>query len=254
VAPTAIVRDVPPSFDQALCATPVTLDVPRAAEQHAAYRAALAAWGLRVERLPADPAYPDGCFVEDTAVVAGELAVITRPGAPSRQGEVDAVAAALARLVEITRMQAPATLDGGDVLRAGKVFVVGRSARTNEAGIAALRAAVAPRGYEVRAVPMEAGVLHLKCVCSPIADDLVLVAEGTVDHQAFAPARVIVVPREEAYAANAVAWNGRVLLPAGYLRTRALVEAAGFAVTELDNSELRKADSALTCLSVLVGT
>ena len=101
---------------------------------------------------------------------------------------------------------------------------------------------------------MEAGVLHLKCVCSPLADDLVLVAEGTIDPAVFTPARVIVVPREEAYAANAVAWNGRALLAAGHPRTRTLVEAAGFAVTELDNSELRKADSALTCLSVLVGT
>ena len=254
MTPTAIVRDVPPSFDEALCAAPVPIDVARAAEQHAAYRAALASWGLTVERLPADATYPDGCFVEDTAVVAGKLAVITRPGAPSRRGEVDAVAAALAQYVELSWMEGPATLDGGDVLRAGKRFVVGRSARTNEDGIAALRAAVAPRGYEVRAVPMEEGVLHLKCVCSPLADDLVLVAEGTIDPAAFAPARVIVVPRDEAYAANAVAWNGRALLPAGHPRTKRLVEAAGFTVTELDNSELRKADSALTCLSVLVGT
>jgi dimethylargininase len=247
----ALVREVPSSFARALAAHPPDppIDVARARAQHAAYVAALAELGATIVRLPADEDHPDCCFVEDTAVVAGGVALATRPGAPSRRGEVDAVAVALGDFVVVRRVQAPGTLDGGDVLRVGRTFFAGASARSNAAGLEALAAAFPYHRVEAVAVP--AGVLHLKSVCSAAADDLVLVAEGTVDPARFGvPA--IVVPAGEAHAANAVALPAGVLVAAGAPRTRALLEARGLRVLEVDTSEMRKADGALTCLSILV--
>jgi len=184
-------------------------------------------------------------------VVADGLALITRPGAPSRRGEVAALAAALAGRVELAHMEAPATLDGGDCLRVGRRIFVGRSARTNDAGIARLAELFAPRGYRVVAVDLPAGVLHLKCVCSPLDDERVLVAEDMLPADTFADVALVTVPRAEAYAANCLALGGGALMSAGYPRARAAVEAAGLTVTALDSSEIRKADGALTCLSLL---
>src|SRR5262249_51844933 len=142
-----------------------------------------------------------------------------------------------------------ATLDGGDVLRLGDVFYIGASSRSNAEGAARLGEAF---GARVVIVALPPRVLHLKSVCSALADDVVLVAEGTIPAETFAGARVLVVPRAELPGSNAVA-NGRAAItPAGYPKTRALVEAAGFRAVPVDNSELRKADSALTCLSILV--
>jgi dimethylargininase len=202
--------------------------------------------------LPADERFPDGCFVEDTAVVVGDVALVTRPGAISRRGEVDAVAAALAPHIALERMTAPATLDGGDCLRLGATIYVGRSARTDEAGVAALRAVAAGRGVEVVAVPLAAGVLHLKCVCARLDDDTVLLADDSLDPAIFGGARIVRVPAAETYAANALAVGGAVLISDGHPRTADAVTAAGFRVIPLPTSEVRKADGALTCLSILV--
>ena len=152
----AVTRAIPASFVDALAAVPPDppIDVGRARVQHAAYRAALAACGVEVVLLDADEAYPDGCFVEDTAVVAGGLALITRPGARSRQGEGAAIAAALAPHVELARMAAPATLDGGDCLRLGRTIYVGRSARTNADGVARAAEVFGPRGFRIVAVDL----------------------------------------------------------------------------------------------------
>jgi dimethylargininase len=249
----AITREIASSFANALCATPPEppIDVALARRQHAAYREALAGLGVEVIVLPADERFPDGCFVEDTAVVVGDLALITRPGAPSRRGEVDAVAAALAGHLELARMVAPATLDGGDCLRLGRTIYVGRSLRTDDAGIAALRALAARRGVEVVAVPMAPEVLHLKCVCARLADDTVLVADGALDAAIFAGARVVRAPAGESYAANALAIGEAVLVSDGYPGTAVAIDAAGFRVIPLPTSEVRKADGALTCLSIL---
>ncbi len=255
-APLALVREVSRSFASAISAVPPDprIDVTRARAQHEAYAAALAGLGLEVVRLPADEACPDCCFVEDTVVVGDDVAVLTRPGAPSRRGEVDVVAAALAARVELFRMDQPATLDGGDVLRLGKTFYVGMSERSNSAGVAYLRDVFGPRGYSVVPVAMPPGVLHLKTVCSPLSDDLVLVAEGTLPAGTFGPAHTLVVPRSEAPAANAVAFGRAALVASDGPLTAALVAASGFRVVPVDTSKLRKADGALTCLSVLVGT
>ncbi len=251
----ALCREVSASFDRALTrhALPAPIDVARARAQHAAYVAALRQAGAEVIVLPAEDAMPDACFVEDTAVVAGGLALVTRPGAPSRQAEPPAVAAALARHVPTETMHAPATLDGGDCLRLGTRLYVGRSARTNAEGLARARAVFAHRGVTVAELPVE-GALHLKSVCSPLGDDVVLVAEGALRAGAFGGARELVVPAEEAPAANAVTVGRTALVAAGFPRTARLVAAAGYEVLLVDNSELRKADSALTCLSIVIGS
>lgn len=250
----SLTRAMADSFAAALAAVPPDppIDVARARAQHAAYRAALAALGARVIVLDADEECPDCCFVEDTAVIAGGVALITRPGAPSRRGEVDAVARALAPLIEVATMTAPATLDGGDCLRLGRTLYVGRSARTNAAGVARAAEVFEARGLRVVPVTLPADVLHLKCVCAPLGDDRVLLAEGTLSAEVFAGADVVWVPRAEAYAANAVAIDDGVIVADGFPRTRAALEAAGFTVHAVATTEVRKADGSLTCLSLLI--
>jgi dimethylargininase len=249
----AFVRGVSEGFANALAATPTAIDAAIARRQHAGYRAALAAAGCEIIDIASDAALPDCCFVEDTAVVAGACVVLTRPGAPSRRGEVDAVAAAIAARrsdLALVRMAAPATLDGGDCLRLGTTIYVGRSARTNGDGVRGL--AEAARGFTVVAVELPPSVLHLKCVCAPLGDDRVLLARGTLPAATFRGADVVWVPEAEAYAANAVAVGTVVLAAAGFPRTHEALDDAGFEVLPVDASEMRKADGSLTCLSVLV--
>ncbi len=265
----ALLRGIPDSFADALSAAPREaaidqIDVPRARAQHAAYRAALEASGVAVTELPADERLPDCVFVEDTAVVvarpgeAGGLALITRPGAPSRRGETAAAAAELGRHLELARVEEPATLDGGDCLRLGATLYIGRSARTNAAGIARAQAVLAPRGLRVVAVELPPEILHLKCVCSPLGDGRVLLAEGTLPAGLFgAGVEIVWVPAEERYAANAVAIGAHgthvadVIAAAEYPRTLEALAAAGLRVHPVPTSEVRKADGSLTCQSIL---
>jgi len=239
----AIVRGVPATFDRALTMAPLDrpIDVARARAEHAAYVATLRRIGAEVVELPVEDALPDSCFVEDCAVIAGGLAIITRPGAPSRRPETPAVREALARLRPVVEMAAPATLDGGDCLLFGDTLYVGRSSRTNAAGAGFAREVLAPRGIAVVEVPVASG-LHLKSVCSPVGDTCVLVQAGALPPGTF--------PRElrvaSAEAANVVVIGARVIVPAGFAPP---LDLELFAV---DNAELRRADSALTCLSILV--
>lgn len=246
----ALVRSIPSSFSQALCAVAPEppIDVAVARSQHAAYCAALAACGAAVETIAAEEACPDCCFIEDTAVVIGDRALITRPGAPSRRAETAAVAAALGRWLEVVAMTEPATLDGGDCLQVGDTVYVGRSGRTNALGIAQLSAL----GLRVVPVELPRGVLHLKCVCSPLGDGRILLAEQSIPAGVF-EADVVWVPASEAYAANAVAIGGQVIVADGHPRTRDALAAAGFTVHAVPTSEVRKADGSLTCQSLVFG-
>lgn len=236
---------------RALSAVPPAspINVPLARTQHAAYCAALADAGLAVETLAGDEAFPDSCFVEDTAVVVGDRALVTRPGASSRRGETAAIAVALRRWCDVIEMTEPATLDGGDCLRLGDTLYVGRSARTNARGIAQL----AMLGLRVVEVDLPAGILHLKCVCSRLDDGRVLLAEGSLPADTF-DAAVVWVPADETYAANAVAIGAHVLAAEGYPRTHEALAAAGFTVHAIPCSEVRKADGSLTCQSLLLTT
>jgi dimethylargininase len=254
----ALVREVSPSFANALCATPPDppIDLTLAFEQHDAYRAALESCGVELwiitngEELRGGTD-PDGCFIEDTAVVASGVALVTRPGAKSRRRETLHTRIQLEGMVEIVEMDEPATLDGGDVMRVGKTIYVGRSARTNEAGIARLAEVFEPRGYQVVPVAMPAGVLHLKSVCAPLGDDRITLAERSIPRDAFGNVHVVRIPAEETYAANCLAIGNRVLCAQDHPRTRDALATAGFETIGLDTSEFRKADGALTCLSIL---
>jgi len=249
----ALVRAIPASFANALSATPPAspIDVALAREQHAAYRAALEAMGVTVTMLDADERYPDCCFIEDTAVTGDGLALITRSGAPSRRGETEAVAAGLAPYLELARMTGPATLDGGDCMLLGSTIYVGRSARTNAAGIARLEEVFAPRGLRIVALDLPPDILHLKCVCSLLNTDRILLARDTLPARAFPGAAIVWVPADETYAANAVALGTHVLCAAEYPRTREALEAAGFTTHPVPTSEVHKADGSLTCQSIL---
>ena len=249
----AITRGIGASFSRAIVQhAPVTpIDVAAARREHAAYVEALQALGFEVIVLAADERFPDGCFVEDCAVVHEGRALMTRPGAPSRRGEVEGLRETLARLAQVETMQAPATLEGGDCLRIGQRLYVGLGARTNAAGLERAREVFAPVGLEVIGVPI-GDLLHLKCICSSPGPGHVLVAADTVAPTTFADVDAIVVPPDEAHAANCVAADGAVLIPWGCPVTAKALQGAGYRVATIDNEQIRRADGALTCLSIRV--
>ena len=250
----AIVRPPAASFARGL--TSVALgepDLALAVEQHRRYCATLEQCGLEVMRLPADVDFPDSTFVEDTAVIIGDLAVLTCPGAPSRSGEV----ARIAPLLRATRARseaiaAPGTLDGGDVCRAGKRFFIGISERTNAAGAHQLARIVEREGLaativDVRVVP---GILHLKSGLSWLGDGRLAMIDTLAGHGEFRGYEIVRVPARERYAANCLRINDHVLCAAGHPRFEAALRDLGHAPLALDMSEFRKMDGALTCLSL----
>lgn len=231
----------------------VPLDVGLARRQHRHYREVLAANGCTVVELPADEDHPDAVFVEDVAVVVDEVAVMTRPGAPSRRGEGDAIATALAPYRTLRSIEAPATLDGGDVLRIGRRVFVGESARSNAEGIAQLRTILAGYGYSVLGVPTR-GCLHLKSAVTALDDMTVLLQPAWVEREAFAGYRVVEVDPSEEHAANTLHVGGRIVSPLCFPRTHARIRAAGFELVAVDVSELQKAEGAVTCCSLVFDT
>lgn len=252
--PWALLRGVPDAFRDCVTRRPADppLDPERARRQHAAYRARLEEGGFATSLLPADEAHPDCCFVEDTAVILHGSALVTRPGHPSRRGEVAAVAAALAGSLAVSAMEAPATLDGGDVLRVGRRLFVGESERTNAAGRAALARFASPLGFEVVPVPVR-GVLHLKSAVTAMDEATVLAFPGAVDPGAFRGLLVVAVGGDDPEAANGVRLpDGRILVAAHLPQSEAAVRAAGFAAVACDVSEFARADGGLTCLSLRV--
>ncbi|MBX9585081.1 MAG: hypothetical protein K2X87_32650 [Gemmataceae bacterium] len=226
------------------------IDADRAVAQHRAYRAALRAEGVRVVELPADPALPDGVFVEDMAVVLDEVAVLTSVAPPSRRGERAAVEAALAPFRPLVRLPADAFLDGGDVLRVGRTLYVGLTARTGEAGRRALAEAVRPFGYEV--VPIRVtGCLHLKTAAAAADGETVLINRAWAEAGPFAGLRLVDVPAAEPFGANALSLPGAVLASAAHPATADLVRGLGLRVVPLDVGELHKAEAGLTCMSLV---
>jgi dimethylargininase len=248
----ALTREVSPTLRDCelthLAREPI--DIGRARAQHAAYEEALRALGCRVERLPARPELPDAVFVEDTAVVVEEHAVITRPGAASRRAETESMAQALATYRTVAVQNAPATLDGGDVLRRGRRLFVGRSRRSNEAGVASLRSALEPFGYSVTAVDFD-GCMHLQSAVTEVAPGMLLLNPAWVAPGAFGAARVIEVDPQEPFAANGLPVADSLLFPTAFPRTRRRLEEAGLRVVDVDLSELAKAEGAVTCCSIV---
>lgn len=218
-------------------------------DQHAAYVHALETAGLAVEVLEPLPGFPDAYFVEDAAVVVPEVAILTRPGAPSRREEPAHIESALAARRPIARIEAPATLDGGDVLIAGRRCLVGVSARTNRAGAEALAAILKPHGYAVVPVEVDDG-LHLKSGLNLVGPDTFAATPPFAHLDTLAGSEVIVLATADAYAANSLWVNDTLIVPAGFDRARERFESTGLDIVELDLSEARKMDGGLTCMSV----
>ena len=252
---TAITRAVSPAIVRCelsfIARKPI--DLARAQQQHHAYEALLAKLGAQVVSLPQEPDLPDSMFVEDPAIVLDELAVILPLGTVSRRGEAASLAQELAKYRKLAYVQLPGTVEGGDVLRVGRKLFVGLTKRSNAEGIRQLTEIVKPHGYEVIPVPVT-GCLHLKSAVTWIADNILLANRSWFDTNPFASHDWIDVDPAEPHAANALALGGTVIFPASFPRTRERIAGFGHRVTPLDISELQKAESGLTCSSLLLET
>jgi dimethylargininase len=227
------------------------IDVARATAQHAAYRQALADAGATVVTLPALDALPDAVFVEDTALIFDECAVVATMGAPSRRPESAAMAAVLSDYRPVRTLTAPATLDGGDVLRIGRTVYVGQTPRTNRAALDQLAALLAPLGYTVIGVPVTR-CLHFKTACSSAGADRVLINPDWVARDIFGDHTVLTVDPAEPWAANVLGLGDRVIIPASAPRTCARLRSDGLDPLPVDVSEMEKAEAGVTCLSLII--
>jgi dimethylargininase len=228
----------------------VPIDIERARAQHRAYQDALRGAGIRVIELPADPALPDGVFVEDTAVVLDELALIAAPVPPSRRPEWPAVEAALRPFRRTVPLPAGAYLEGGDVVRVGRTLYVGQGGRTGEAGRKALEELARPFGYAVVPVRLSS-CLHLKSACCPLDGETVLVNRAGLEAGALSGLRRVDVPAEEPAGANVLALPGVTLVSSACPRTADLLLRLGHPAVALDVSEFHKAEAGLTCMSLV---
>ena len=231
----------------------ITIDVDVARAQHRSYERALEEAGCLVQRIDATQGWPDAVFIEDTAVVLDELAVIARPGAVSRRGETGAVERALAAHRTVKRVEPPGTLDGGDVLCVGRHIFVGCSSRTNASAIEQLGSLGRGFGYEVRPVAVR-GCLHLKSAVTAVADDTLLVNRDWIPDARLDGFDLIDVDSNEPFAANVLRIGDRLLHAAAFPRTRERLERRSYHVTAVDLSELAKAEGAVTCCSLLVSS
>jgi dimethylargininase len=249
---TAIVREVSSSINDCELSFHARqpIDVAGAIAQHQAYQDCLASLGVRIVSLPAEPELPDAVFVEDPAIVLDEVAIILNLGAPSRRPEASSLANVLSRYRPLRFIAAPATLEGGDVLRVGRSIFAGLSQRTNRDGIDQLGELLGSSNYQVKAVEVR-GCLHLKSACSYVGHDTVLVNRSWIDCEPLSGFALLDVPEDEAGAANALLVNDVVIMPASFPRTRALLEERGFRVRTIDMSELQKAEAGVTCTSLI---
>ena len=246
--PIAFTRAVSPRLAECETTQSEPVDVARAVQQHAAYEAALEQAGLEVRRLTPLDAYPDGVFVEDNALLLGEHAVILRPGAASRAGETVSTAQALQDHFTLHHL-ADGHVDGGDVLRIGQILYVGLSTRTDEVGLRALADVVAPLGFTVVAVPV-AGGLHLKSAATCVNNVLVHNPAWVLASH-FPGTEALAVAPGEQFGGNVLLAGETLLCAADSPGTAAALAARGFRTVTLDISEMRKADAALTCMSLI---
>ena len=226
------------------------IDYQLAVQQHHDYEKALIRLGVSVTSLTGNDEYPDACFVEDTAIVLDELAVICSMGVASRRGESDLVANELEQYRVLIAVDLPAQIEGGIVVRVGKEIFVGQSPRTNKDGIRTLHTIVTPYGYTVTPIRTY-GVLHLKSACSTIDDETLLVNPEWIDIEPLSNFRLLTTPREESTAANVLRIGGTVCVQAGFERTTELLSRVVDRVEIVDMSELRKAEAGLTCSSIV---
>ena len=228
-----------------------SIDHALATQQHAAYREALRRCRAKVVTLNVNVDLPDATFIEDAAIVLDEVAVLCSLGIASRRREPTQIEPILREYREMARIELPATIEGGDVLRLGRTLLVGQSSRTNAAGIAMLAAIAGPYGYKVKSVPVR-GCLHLKTACTALPDGVLLANPTWIDRAALADYELIAVPESEPWGANVALIHSTVLMAAAHRQTAELIGRRGFNVQEIELSEFAKAEGGVTCLSLLV--
>ena len=249
----AITREVRPRIAECelthLAREPI--DTASARAQHHQYETLLEELGCKLIRLPAEPELPDSVFVEDTAVVLDELAVITRPGAESRRAETDSVVGVLKPYRRLFHIESSGTLDGGDVLRVGKMLYVGLSKRSNREGIKQLQDILLPFGYVVNSVKLR-DCLHLKSAVTQVAENTLLINRAWTDEAIFQGFRLIDVAPPEPFAANALLIGDMVIYPEAFPETRRRLENQGIRLYTVNASELAKAEGGVTCCSLIL--
>jgi dimethylargininase len=226
------------------------IDLERARQQHAAYERALEAAGCTIVRIEEAVDLPDSVFVEDTAIIYDEVALVTRPGAESRRAETPPVAELLRRYRSVREIEGPATIDGGDVLVAGRTVYIGRSRRTNDAAVEQMRQLLGPHGYEIQPV-LVTGCLHLKSAVTAVADDRLLINSAWVSRDTFSAIDLIEIDPREQWGANVLRIGRELIYADRFPRTRERLEKLGFVVHALEVSELAKAEAAVTCCSLI---
>ena len=256
----ALVRSIPSSYTKALArffgSGPTDVELARRQQQN--YVDTLEANGVRVHRLDADENHPDCMFVEDQAVVVDGHMLLPVPGHPSRVAEQPPIAEFLMEALEGVQtctMGGEARMDGGDVIRLGDLFFVGRSSRTNDLGITSLRSLLDFFGYELRVIDIPEHALHLTSISSTPTDTMILVPEGYLKSEDFGTlpdgCELVWIPGEEAYGCNTIGLpNGKVMIAEGYPSVKAALEGRGLETIEIDMSEIRAADGSLTCCSI----
>jgi dimethylargininase len=227
------------------------IDYDRALEQHRGYCAALRSAGIEVVTLDINRNLPDCVFVEDTAIVLDELAVLCSMGAASRRAEPAGIEPELGKYRTVKRIGLPATIDGGDVTLAGRTLLVGNSSRTNRAGIEALRDLVVPYGYNARAIDLR-DCLHLKSACTALPDGALLINPQWIHEDALANFELVRIPPNEPWAADVLSIGERVFVAAGNDRTAQIIASRGFAVVTIELGEFAKAEGGATCLSLII--
>jgi dimethylargininase len=249
----AITRDVSPRFNECeithIDRTPIDVDIARA--QHRQYVSALKGLGCDVLELPGEPDLPDSVFVEDTAFILPEVAVITNPGADSRKPETKSIIRALSPHLKLLRVREPATLDGGDVLVLGRQIIVGLSTRSNQDAISQLNEMLGGLGYTIAGAALH-DCLHLKSAVTRVADRTLLINKNWVDTQHFESFDLIEVDPSEPCAANCLPVGDSIIYPTAFPKTRARLEARGYKIIGVDVDELAKAEGAVTCCSLII--
>jgi dimethylargininase len=230
---------------------PAAIDYERAVRQHAEYCRMLARCGVAVCTLDVNRDLPDSVFIEDTAVVLDEVAALASMGAASRRAEPAGIELELRKYREVYRIEAPATLEGGDVLQVGRTLLVGLSARTDKAGVSALEQIVRRHGYRVVAVAVR-NCLHLKTACTALPDGSLLVNPAWLDKQGLQGFELVPTPDTEPWAANTLPIGQMVCVAAAHVHTAELIRRRGFAVETVDLSEFAKAEGGITCSSILL--
>jgi len=249
----AITRDVSPRFNECelthIDRTPIDVHIARS--QHHGYVQALKDLGFAVLELPAEPDLPDSVFVEDTAIILPEVAIITRPGADSRKPETESIAQALNPYRELVHIESPGLLDGGDVLVLGKHIFVGLSTRSNQAAVDQMNHLLGKYGYHAYGVEMH-DCLHLKTAITRVDDRTLLINRNWVDIENFEGFDLIDVDATEPFAANCLPVGNAIIYPVAFPNTAAKLRERGFALKDVVVDELAKAEGAVTCCSLII--